>query len=68
MATYNDLIAFIGWPDTGAIMRRLDDSKSSKNVKPGNMYKRIGETNAECQKNLAVFKAWVGGRLESEPL
>lgn len=60
MATYDELISFIGWPDTGAIMRRLDDGKSSKGGKPGNMYKRLGENESERQKNLATFKAWVG--------
>ncbi len=34
MDTYADLIFFIGWPDTGAIMRRLDDGKSAKDGKP----------------------------------
>ena len=39
MDTYADLIFFIGWPDTGAIMRRLDDGKNVKNGKPGNSFK-----------------------------
>ena len=34
MDTYADLIFFIGWPDTGAIMRRLDDGKSTCNGSP----------------------------------
>jgi hypothetical protein len=58
--TYGDLIALVGWPDTGALMRRLDDGKSSADGKPGNMYKQLGENETERQKNLAVFKAWVG--------
>ena len=60
MATYADLIAFVGWPDTGAMMRRLDDGKSAKDGKPGNMYKHLGDEDQERQKNLQVFKAWVG--------
>jgi hypothetical protein len=28
MDTYERFIAFIAWPDTGAMMRRLDDGKS----------------------------------------
>ena len=28
--------------------------------KPGNMYRQLGSNEAERQKNLAVFKAWVG--------
>ena len=60
MDTYADLIFFIGWPDTGAIMRRLDDGKSVKDGKPGNMYQHLGTTEDERQKNLNIFKSWVG--------
>ncbi len=59
MDSYADLIFFIGWPDTGALMRRLDDGKGAGG-KPGNMYKYLGETDEERQANLALFKAWVG--------
>ncbi len=58
MDSYADLIFYIGWPDTGALMRRLDDGKSAG--KPGNMYRYLGETDEERQKNLALFKAWIG--------
>jgi hypothetical protein len=59
--TYADLLALIGWPDTGAIMRRLDDGKSEHaGGKPGNMYQYLGSTEEERQKNLGLFKAWVG--------
>ncbi|MBI3938621.1 MAG: cytochrome C [Betaproteobacteria bacterium] len=60
MDTYADLISFVGWPDTGAVMRRLDDGKGAKGGKPGNMYQYLGGTDAERQKNLKLFKAWVG--------
>jgi hypothetical protein len=60
MDTYADLIIFVGWPDTGAIMRRLDDGKNTKDGKPGNMYENLGVEETERQKNLALFKAWVG--------
>jgi len=60
MDTYADVIFFIGWPDTGAIMRRLDDGKGAKDGKPGNMYQKLGATEEERQKNLALFKQWVG--------
>jgi len=60
MDTYADLIFFIGWPDTGAIMRRLDDGKSTKDGKPGNMNEYLGDDSQERQKNLNIFKAWVG--------
>ena len=60
MDTYADLIFFIGWPDTGAIMRRLDDGKSVKTGKPGNMYQYLGATEEDRQKNLNTFKNWIG--------
>ncbi len=55
MDSYTYLVYFTGWPDTGALMRRLDD------VKPGNMYQHLGENEQERQQNLAAFKSWVGG-------
>lgn len=60
MDTYADLIGFIGWPDTGAIMRRLDNGKTGAGDKPGNMHQYLGATDEERQKNLNVFKEWVG--------
>jgi hypothetical protein len=60
MDTYADLLFFVGWPDTGAIMRRLDDGKGAPDGKPGNMYKYLGATEEERQKNLNLFKGWVG--------
>ncbi|HWR59807.1 MAG TPA: hypothetical protein VN328_13050 [Thermodesulfovibrionales bacterium] len=60
MDTYSYLIYFIGWPDSGAVMRRLDDGKNTKDAKPGNMYQYLGSTEDERRKNLALFKEWVG--------
>ena len=60
MDSYAHLIAFVGWPDTGALMRRLDDGTNTDDRKPGNMYENLGADEAERQKNLALFKAWVG--------
>jgi len=60
MDTYSHLIAFVGWPNTGAMMRRLDDGKNSKDGKPGNMYQHLGASEEERQQNLAAFKGWVG--------
>ena len=59
MDTYADLIFYVGWPDTGAIQRRLDDGKSAGG-KPGNMYQYLGGTDEERAKNLNLFKEWVG--------
>jgi hypothetical protein len=60
MDTYADMVFFIGWPDNGAIMRRLDDGKGAAGGKPGNMYQYLGATDDERQKNLNLFKEWVG--------
>lgn len=60
MDSYSHLVAFVAWPNTGAMMRRLDDGKGSKDGKPGNMYQYLGDTEVERQQNLALFKAWVG--------
>lgn len=58
--TFMDISALIVWPDTGAFMRRLDDGTNTPDKKPGNMYKHLGETDAERQANLSVLKAWIG--------
>lgn len=61
MDTYERFIAFIAWPDTGALMRRLDDGTSKyAGGKPGNMYEKLGATDKERAENLKLFKAWVG--------
>jgi hypothetical protein len=60
MDTYTNMLSYIVWPDTGAIMRRLDDGKNTTDGKPGNMYQHLGATEEERQKNLKTFKAWIG--------
>lgn len=60
MDTYSHLVFYTAWPDTGALMRRLDDGASAKDGKAGNMYQHLGATEEERQKNLGLFKAWVG--------
>lgn len=60
MDTYSHLVFYTGWPDTGSLMRRLDDGKNTRDGKPGNMYRYLGDTEEERQKNLALFKDWVG--------
>ena len=59
MDTYAHLMGYVVWPATGAMMRRLDDGKSSGG-KPGNMYAYLGGSDAERAKNLQVIKAWLG--------
>jgi len=39
-------------------MRRLDDGKTSG--KQGNMYQYLGSNEEERQRNLKLFKEWVG--------
>jgi len=60
METYSHLVSFVGWPNSGALMRRLDDGKGSKEGKPGNMYQHLGADEQERQANLTLFKQWVG--------
>lgn len=61
MDSYERFIAFIAWPDTGALMRRLDDGSSPlAGGKPGNMYLYLGSTDAQRAANLKLVKAWVG--------
>jgi len=60
MDTYSHLVFYTAWPDTGALMRRLDDGTGVKDGKPGNMYQNLGGTEEERQQNLKLFKEWVG--------
>lgn len=59
--TYENLLVVVNGSDTGALMRRLDDGKNTKDGKPGNMHENLGDDDAERAANLAVFKRWVGG-------
>jgi hypothetical protein len=59
--TYANLMIMVNGSDTGALMRRLDDGKNTKEGKPGNMYEYLGGTEVEKAANLAVIKDWVGG-------
>jgi hypothetical protein len=60
MDTYPHLVYFVGWPDTGALMRRLDDGRGRGDGQPGNMYRHLGTTEEERQANLKRFREWVG--------
>ncbi len=60
MDTYADLPHFVDGPDTGALMRRLDDGSGSADHKPGNMYQHLGGSDTERQANFKLFKAWIG--------
>lgn len=60
MNTYSHLVFYTAWPDTGSLMRRLDDGNGAKDGKTGNMNRHLGGTEEEKQDNLKLFKAWVG--------
>jgi hypothetical protein len=60
MDSYPLLLEFVKGKDAGAIMRRLDDGKNTKDGKPGNMYAFLGKDKEERKKNLKIFKSWVG--------
>ena len=60
MENYSLLVEFVKGKDAGAIMRRLDDGKSSKEDKPGNMFIFLGKDDEERQRNLKIFKDWIG--------
>jgi hypothetical protein len=60
MDSYSLLLEFVKGKEAGAIMRRLDDGKSKTDGKPGNMYPYLGKDEEERQKNLKIFKEWVG--------
>ena len=58
--TYGALMVMVKGSDAGALMRRLDDGKNTKDGKPGNMHAYLGGTDAERSANLETFKKWVG--------
>jgi len=57
MDTYADLIFFVGWPDTGALMRRPDDGKT-QGWQAGQYVSIPGGDGRGRQKNFGVFKSW----------
>ena len=59
--TYEHLMVVVNGADLGALMRRLDDGANTKDQKPGNMHKELGEAPAERAAHLALFKQWIGG-------
>lgn len=59
--TYEHVLQLINGQSTGAFMRRLDDGTNPlAKGKPGNMYKYLGESDAERAANLKMLKEWVG--------
>jgi len=60
MDTYENLLIFVNGKDAGALMRRFDDGKNTKDGKPGNMYQYLGRDDSERAANLELIKKWVG--------
>jgi len=60
MNSYKLMVDFVSGGDAGALMRRLDDGKHTKDGKPGNMYQYLGADDAARAKNLQTLKDWVG--------
>jgi hypothetical protein len=50
MDSYAHLVAYVGWPESGALMRRLDDGKHTQDGKPGNMFSTWGPTRLSGRK------------------
>ncbi len=60
MDSYSYIITYVGWPYSGAMMRRLDDGSNLPTKKAGNMYEYLGNSEAERKANLELFKSWIG--------
>ena len=58
--TYPHLMVVVKGSDAGALMRRLDDGKNTKDGKPGNMHAQLGSSDAERAANLETFRNWAG--------
>jgi len=57
---YQNLMILVNGSDAGALMRRLDDGKNTKDGKPGNMYNYLGKNADERAQRLVAMKQWVG--------
>ncbi len=60
MDSYTLLSSFVVWPDTGSLMRNLDDGMNTEDGKPGKMYLHLGASEQERKANLELFKLWAG--------
>ncbi|MEK7816253.1 MAG: cytochrome C [Pseudomonadota bacterium] len=60
MDTYENLMVFVNGSDAGALMRRLDNGKHTKDGKPGNMYVNLADDDRARAARFAEFNKWVG--------
>jgi hypothetical protein len=58
--TYENVMMLVKGSDAGAMMRRLDDGKNTKDGKPGNMYNYLGKDAHDRAERLEKVKKWVG--------
>jgi len=58
--SYENVMILVKGSDAGALMRRLDDGKNTKDGKPGNMYNYLGKDAGDRAERLAKMKQWVG--------
>jgi hypothetical protein len=60
MDDYASVMVMVNGSDAGALMRRLDNGKNTKDGKPGNMYNYLGKDAGERAERLEKVKQWVG--------
>jgi mono/diheme cytochrome c family protein len=60
LADYKSVMVMVNGSDAGALMRRLDDGKNTKDGKPGNMYNYLGKDAHDRAERLEKIKKWVG--------
>ncbi|HSA89215.1 MAG TPA: cytochrome C [Burkholderiales bacterium] len=60
LADYASVMILVKGSDAGALMRRLDDGKNTKDGKPGNMYNYLGKDAHDRAERLEKIKNWVG--------
>ena len=60
MDDYESLMIMVNGSDAGALMRRLDDGRNTRDGKPGNMYNYLGKDGHERAERLEKVKKWVG--------
>ena len=60
LADYKNVMILVKGSDAGALMRRLDDGKNTKDGKPGNMYNYLGKDADDRAERLEKIKKWVG--------
>jgi mono/diheme cytochrome c family protein len=63
MNTLAEIKTFVTGSEAGVLMQRIDDGSRLPDKKPGNMYRRLGETDSERAANLKLIQAWISGGL-----